>query len=530
MSSGDVLIRDADVVDGVGTAVRRADVLVRGGLIAAVEPPGSLAPDGRAVLDLGGATLTPGFIDVHSHADNAPLLDQDDTSKILQGVTTEVVGNCGFSLAPRLPRTASVLETYSRRIFPPIAWDWHRFSDLLQVTDERGYVTNYAPLVGHHTLRIAVLGMSDAEPGDRDLQRMGELLDEAMDAGAFGLSTGLIYPPGLFAATEEIAALAGRLPEGRLYTTHMRGEGVQLLSSIAEAVRVGEESGRRVQVSHLKAAGRSTWGSMPEALGLLDDARSRGVDVYHDVYPYTAGSTMLTATLPPWFQEGGDRRTLERLQDAAALARLREDLDRNDGSWENQVAGAGWEGIVVASSASHTYDGLSLRDIAEQRGCEPFAALVHVLVTEELQVSMIVFSMLEDDLVDALRHPRTMIGSDGLPPGVGGKPHPRMYGTFPRVVARYARSLGVFGLEEAVRRMTSLPAEAFGIPDRGVIAPGMVADLVAFDAASFEDRADYTTPTLPPAGLRWVLQGGELVVRGARYLGQRRGRRLQPAG
>jgi N-acyl-D-amino-acid deacylase len=523
-----MLIRDAEVLDGTGAPARRADVLVSSGAIEAVEETGQLSPNGRTVVDAGGMALAPGFIDVHSHADNAPFLDEDDTSKIMQGVTSEVVGNCGFSLAPRLSETRAALEALAARIFPALPWGWSSFAELLAATDARGYVTNYAPLVGHHALRVAVMGMSDGTPDDKQLVLMGDLLEEAMAAGAFGLSSGLIYPPGLFAQTQELVELAKRLPRSRPYVTHMRGEGSQLLASIAEAVAIGEGAGCRVHISHLKTAGRPNWGQMGVALDQLDRARARGLYVRHDVYPYTAGSTMLTAALPPWFQEGGGPAVLRRLNDPVDLDRLRDQLGRDDGTWENHIYGAGWDGIVVASSASHEFDGGSLAQIAADRGIEPFDALVHILRHEELKVSMIVHSMQEDDLTLAMRHELTMIGSDGLPPGVGGKPHPRMYGTFPRVLARYFRELGTLDLPEAVRRMTSLPAESFGLHDRGVIAPGRAADLVAFDPAKVRDLADYTRPTREPEGIAWVMVNGAVVVRDGRYLGRRAGRRLVP--
>jgi N-acyl-D-amino-acid deacylase len=522
------LVRTQHLLDGTGAAARAADVLVQDGVVAQVEEFGRLPAQGRDVVETGPHALMPGFIDVHSHADNAPLLERDDVSKILQGVTTEVVGNCGFSLAPLAPDTRAVLDDYIQRIFPPIPWSWNTFEEFLEVTDRHGYVTNYAPLVGHNALRIAAMGMSDAAPDERQLRTMANLLDDAMEAGAFGLSTGLIYPPGVFSSTDEIVALARRLPEGRLYASHMRGEGRQLLLSIREALKVGTQARRRVQISHLKAAGRPAWGSMGDALKLLDTARTDGVDVRHDVYPYTAGSTMLTAVLPPWFHEGGGANVLWRLTDPTSLARLEADLACNDVGWENLLYGAGWDGIVVSSSASHRFEGLSLAQIADELQCSRFSALVQTLVTEQLQVSMINHSIHEDDLVRVMSHPSTMVGSDGLPPGVEGKPHPRAYGTFPRVLARYTREKGVLEFPDAVRRMTSLPADTFGLADRGVVTPGMAADLVCLAPDTVEDRADYESPTTPPVGIHWVMQNGRIVVEAGCYRGERAGRRLVP--
>lgn len=524
--SGTLLVRGVELADGTGSPLRTADLLVHGATIVAVEAAGVVPAAADEVIDATGLVAAPGFIDVHSHADNSPFLDDDDESKILQGVTTEVVGNCGFSLAPASAAHHGLLERYSRRIFPELPWGWSSFPELLAATDARGYVTNYAPLVGHHAVRIAAMGMADRAPDATELETMRRLVREAGEAGAVGLSTGLIYPPGLFGTTDEIVALVDALPPGALYATHMRGEGPQVMRSIEEALTIGERTGRRVQISHLKVAGRSGWGRMPRALELIDAARARGVDVRQDVYPYTAGSTMLTATLPPWFQEGGDASVVRRLGDPGDVARLREELAVPSESWENMAYGAGWEGIVVASTASHTWDGLSIAEIARQRSEDPVAALIHVLLTEQLKATMIVHQMHEDDLIVALGHPNTMIGSDGLPPGMGGKPHPRTYGTFPRILARFSRELGTLTLPEAVRRMTALPAATFGLADRGVIAPGAAADIVLFDAASVRDTATWEDSTSLPVGIPWVILNGHPVVRGGAYMGPRSGRRL----
>jgi N-acyl-D-amino-acid deacylase len=307
----------------------------------------------------------------------------------------------------------------------------------------------------------------------------------------------------------------------------MRDEGAGLLASIDEAVEIGRRSGRHVEVSHLKASGRPNWGGVAAALSSLDRARESGVSVTHDVYPYNRSSTMLAVCLPAWFAEGGERAMLARLSDPAALARARASIE--GASDDGHVAGAGYDGILVSSTASHDFEGQTLTEIAASLGIAPFDALVHVLATERLRVTMVLASMSEADVATVLTHPRTMIGSDGLPPGVGGRPHPRLFGTFPRVLGRYVRDQGTLTLPDAVARMTGLPAAVFGLTDRGRIAPGAVADLVAFDPLTVADVGSYRDPGHPPAGLAWVMQAGQIAVRDGRWLGQRLGRRLTPA-
>jgi N-acyl-D-aspartate/D-glutamate deacylase len=528
--AGQALLRGASVADGGGQPPRDADVLLDGDRIAAVEPAGTIPADGYAVQDLSGLVLAPGFIDVHSHADNAPLLDEDDTTKILQGVTTEVVGNCGFSLAPVAAGREDDLAALTSRIFPPLPWGWSTFADLLAQVDTRGHVTNYVPLVGHGTLRLAVAGLESRPTTAEERGRMADLAVAAAEAGAFGLSSGLIYPPGMFGDTDEIATVAAAMPEGTLYATHMRGEGEHLKDSIDEAIDIGRRSGKPVQISHLKSAGRQNWGGVARALEQLQAARDAGVRVTQDVYPYTAASTMLTACLPPWVQEGGNAAVLDRLDSVEQRNRIRSEIEAGPSAeWENHVAGAGWDGILVSSTASHRHEGRTLAEIGLELGIEPFDALVRVLREEQLRVSMVLFSMCEDDLEQALRDPHTMIGSDGLPPGVGGKPHPRLFGTFPRILARYVRERRTIDLGTAVHKMTALPAATFGLTGRGRIAPGQVADLVAFDPERVADQCDYRDPVQPPTGIAWVMQTGQLVVEDGRWLGARRGRRLTRA-
>ncbi|MFE4174032.1 amidohydrolase family protein [Streptomyces sp. NPDC056909] len=524
-----LLIRGSRLFDGTGTAERPADVLLVEGVIAAVAAPGTLSRVAAdRVVDADGLALAPGFIDAHSHADSVPFLPGIDASKISQGVTTEVVGNCGFSLAPHPADRSSEIQEMCGRLFPSLPYDWSTTAELYERTDQAGYTVNTVPLVGHHTLRAAVMGIDDRAPYPAETAEMSAHLRAAISAGAFGLSSGLIYAPGVFATVDELAALAAGLPAGGVYATHLRGEGPRLLDGVAEAIAVAERVGCRLQVSHLKAAGKDAWGSVVPAMELMDLAWKRGVDVHHDVYPYEANSTMLMSCLPPWFQDGGHEATVRRLRDPSALARAEGELARDDGTWENWVGGSGWPNVMIASTANHEFEGLTLDRVAELRGTTPFQALVDVLVANDLRATMSVFAMCEEDVEAVLRHPRALVGSDGLPPGQGGKPHPRLYGTFTRVLARHVREKHTLSLPEAIAKMTSRTAKVFGIEERGVVRPGAAADVVLFDPDRVQDKATFLEPTRVSEGIEMVLVGGVVGWERGEATGVRGGRRLRP--
>lgn len=492
-------------------------------------PPGSLRSSEATQVRVDGYVVAPGFIDTHSHADNAPLLPRADTSKVMQGVTTEVVGNCGFSLGPVLPTHAQTVSNLLNRLFPPMAIEWVGAEELFRALDIAGYVTNYVPLIGHNTLRASVLGLRNGLPEEAEMTQMRRLIDDALSAGAFGLSSGLIYPPGMFAGKSELIGLAQLLGPDRIYATHMRDEGGRLCDSVMEAVAVGESAGCRVQISHLKAAGRDNWGRVGAAVSLLADARTRGVKVTQDVYPYDAASTMLAACLPPWCLVGDDATVMGRLSDPGVLRRLRSEIGSGPTpAWENIVSGAGWDGILIASTADHRYEGLTLWQAGRALQSGPFDALIRVLLEEQLRASMIIFDMSEEDVETVMHDPATMIGSDGLPPGVGGKPHPRLYGTFPRVLGRYVRDRNVLTLPQAIAKMTSLPARTFGLKGRGQIAEGYIGDLVVFSADEIQDEATYAEPVRSPTGILAVLMKGRPVVVAGEWMGRREGERLTP--
>jgi dihydroorotase/N-acyl-D-amino-acid deacylase len=525
-SRSTTVIAGGKVLDGLGGAAQDCDVYIRDARIDDLRPH-SDSHRGYDVIDAAGLTITPGFIDTHSHADNAPFVHENDTMKILQGVTTEVVGNCGFSLAPV---SSEWREEHQNMVSAwPHSFAGSSFAELLAETDKLGYMSNYVPLVGHGAIRLAAMGMDNREPTRQEQIRMEVLLEAALDAGAFGMSTGLVYPPGVFSKTDEIVNLAKRLRSHSIYASHIRGEGSTLLEAVAEALQIGESSARRLVLSHHKATGKQNWGATERSLQLIQDARDRGVDVYQDMYPYTAGSTFLSALIPPEFHEGGKKMLLSRLTDRSELQRIQKRLDESPTSgFQNTLFESGYESVLISLTNSRKFEGQTLVEAARSLGRSNFDTLIHILVTEDLSPQMIVFFIDENDIERVMRNKRTAFGSDGAFPGTVGKSHPRTFGTFPRVLSRYVRDKAVLTLEEGVRKMTSLPAEMFHLGEVGQIAPSKLADLVAFDAATISDDLDYQDPVRLPKGIAWVMQSGQVVVKDNQFLGARRGRRFEP--
>lgn len=518
------LIAGAIVADGETIGVRPQDVLLANGRIERIAPPGSFDHLGAIPrVDADGLLLAPGFIDTHAHNDHTPLMAEDDTSKIMQGVTTEVNGNCGFSLAPIATDFESDYASLVRRIFPSFRHDWRSFAEYLQELRRGEFVTNFATLLGHNTIRIAAMGTENRQPDEAELQAMEQLVDQALEHGVAGLSTGLIYPPGVFSETPEVVRLTRRLPRDAVYSSHMRNESRFLLRSLAETVEVAEAAGVRCHVSHLKLADLRRAGEMSTALDYLADRRTSGVRITQDIYPYTAASTMLSALVPPWMHDGGSVALLRRLGSAAELERAARDVADASLEFENYALQAGWENVVIASTGSHRFEGESLSSIANRLGVQPVEAVGQILVEEELQATMIVHAMAEEDVRTALADPRTMIGTDGLPAGTGGRPHPRAFGSFPRVLQHYVAEEGVLTLQEAIRRMTALPAEVFGLTGRGRVLEGCSADLVLLSPDDIVDHATFADPMRSPSGVRDVFVNGVRVVESGTWTGRRAG-------
>ena len=488
----DLVIRGGTVFDGSGGAGMRGDVGVRGDRIVAV---GVVVGRGATEIEAAGLAVTPGFVDVHSHDDLAVLMEPEYPCKVMQGVTTDIVGNCGTAVAP-----FAAARPMFRAIGPEVEMEpWEGYAGYLERVDEVRPSLNIAALVGHGTIRRAVLGNAERAPDAGELAQMAAYVREGMEAGAVGLSTGLIYEPGRYAATEEVIALA-RVLDGRgLYATHMRNEGKYLLEAVAEAIRVGEEGGVAVEISHHKVGGADNWGKVRESIKLIEVARARGLDVTADQYPYTAGSTSLFAVLQNnALNERGEEGGLGR----ADPANVR----------------------IAFCPANHDWEGKSIREMADLFDL-PAEEAARKVVEASVRTTVVIETMDEADVRMVMAHSTTMIGSDGVPGG--SKPHPRLYGTFPRVLGRYARDEGVVSLAEAVHKMTGMPAVKFGLKDRGSLRAGAFADLVVFDPATIADRATYADPCQFPAGIRAIFVNGVQVADNGLHTGARPGRALR---
>ena len=529
-----LLIRGGTVVDGSGAPGRRADVAVAGDRVAAIGP--GLAGPAERVIEAGGHVVAPGFIDAHSHSDLFYLGCPSAESKVRQGVTTEVVGMCSFSQAPLRPEQREVIQGWAGGIGASLDLRWETFGQYLDALRAVRPSVNVAHFVGHGALRIAAMGFEARPAGPDDLRAMERRLGEAMDAGAFGFSTGLVYPPSAYSETDELIALARfMVGRGGLYFSHIRGESAMLLDSIAEAVRIGEAGGLGVQISHVKASGRENWPKIDAALRLIEQARARGVDVAGDVYPYNAGSTKMDNLMPAWAHEGGMARLLERLADPAARRRIVAECLVDGERWRNvSQGGTGFDQIVIASSKRRELEGLNLAQLAQQTGREPAEAMLDLLLEQRCTVGMVSFSQSIENVAKVLAHPALMVGSDSIPLFAGegdrpGKPHPRTYGTFPRVLGEYARERKLFSLETAVHKMTGMPAARLGLRDRGVLREGAFADLTVFDAATVRDESTYADPHRYPTGIPYVVVNGVVTVDGGRMRAAGSGRVLTPA-
>lgn len=536
-----VWIHGGTLVDGTGAPARQADVLIEGDRIARISAPGGPVPEGAEAVDARGLVVAPGFIDVMSHSVSSLLADGYSLGKVTQGVTSEIMGE-GWTPAPAVPGEPHGFPVHGLpggdEAWAERSRGWTRFGDWLAAQEEVGASVNFGSFLGGATVRQLARGHQTGPSSPEQLAQMRRAVREAMEDGAFGLATALIYPPGSFADTDELVALCEEVAAcGGIYITHMRSEGEAILEGFAEALEISARSGARLHLYHLKAAGRPAWPKMEQLIARVNAERAAGRDIHADLYLYTAGGTGLSSVTPPWASEGDG--LLTRLRDPQERARIRAAMLEPDGSWEalGQLAGPQAVFPVGLTRPEHAaYRGLSLAQIAEARGQHWTDAALDLLEREENRVGSLYHLMSEANIERQLQEPWVMLGSDaeGYDPaeledaGLGG--HPRALGNFTRLLGEYVRERGVLSLEEAVHRMTGLPAAHLRLAGRGELREGYFADVTLFDPLSVRDRATYAEPHLLSEGVRDVWVNGVRVLREGQHTRARPGRRLYAPG
>jgi N-acyl-D-aspartate/D-glutamate deacylase len=524
----DIVVRGGQVIDGSGQPARQADVGISGDRIVSIGDL-SAARAGR-VIDATGLVVAPGFIDVQGQSGTTLLADGNGESHLRQGITSEIIGEGG---SPAF-WTADTADSEALAPFG-VAFDWTGFNGYFERLRQRGIAINLGTFVPATTVRRAIVGLDNRAPTPDELQRMEAMVDQAMRDGAFGLSSALIYVPGSFAKTDELVALAKVASKYKgIYISHIRGESFNLFNAIDEAIGIGREASLPVVIFHLKVAAKANWGRMSEALAKIDAANAAGAVVSATMYPYTAGGTGLAATLPLWVQEGGREKMIARLNDPATRARAREEIETKLDGWENLLKAATFEGIQIASvpkEFDHGVLGKRITEIAAERKRDPWDVYFQLLIDSGGRIGALYHMMSEADVTAGLKSRRVTIGTDSSALRAEGalaqgSPHPRSYGTFPRILGKYVRTDHALELPDAVRRMTAAAAQQVGIKDRGTIITGAYADLVIFNPATVNDNATYEKPHQYPTGIEHVIVNGVLVLDPKGLTGARPGRPL----
>ena len=522
----DLVIRNASLIDGSGSPARPSDLGVRDGRVTAIGAIPDDAVCGRT-MDVAGRVLAPGFIDIHTHSDLTLIEDGTGESKLRQGVTTEVVGNCSFAAFPIEPARIDLHADHLARATASIVPWWTDLDGYAEALAAAGLAINVAPLAGHGTLRVAAMGVDQRQPTTDELSRMERDLAAALDQGAFGMSTGLTHVPSAYGDFDEVAALARILAaRGALYATHARISGSLEAGAIDEAIDLGRKTGVTVEFSHMAINTPSRWGTGAELMAQLEQARKDGVDIVFDVYPYHASSSSLTQYLPPWVQAGGTGELRRRMADPTERARALADMTAG---WFGGIPWL-WDRFVV----SHSPDGYgvasSLADLAGEADIDPYEFTLRLCEKYGNEFQVVLFYRTEEDMETFLAHPLSVVGSDGNAIPLHqptARPHPRSFGTFPRVLGRYTRDRGVLQLADAVHKMTGEPARRLGLLDRGVLREGGVADLVIFDPATVGDNAEFGQEPAAPTGIEIVVVAGTVMVENGEVANERPGQVLR---
>lgn len=514
----DILIQGGLIVDGSGAPGYRADVAVKDGRIQSI---GTLKKvQANRVIQADQLIVAPGFIDIHTHDDLHVLENPYMDAKIRQGVTTTVIGNCGFGLYPVLPETRDYFHKYVTGLFGDREngdLGYSGLDDFFADFEKAGSAINVASLAAHGVIRVATMGYENRKPTATEMATMKDLLRDALRSGAVGMSMGLIYAPGSFADTEELIELSKVVAEeGGFIASHMRNEAGYLLESIEEMIMIAREACVPLEISHLKAVGNHNFGKAKKALELIEKAKLEGIDVTFDQYPYNAGSTTATTILPPWSLEGGHEKMMERLRNEETRMQIKDNLINGipNNPWESMSNLIGWENIIICaleSAKNKSLEGYNIKEIAEQRHVQPLDLFLDLLTEEEGRIILIMFQQDMDEMEMVMQHNLQMFGSDGIPQK-GKKAHRRLYGTFPQVLGTYVREKNTLNLEQAIYKMTYLPSNRLGLFDRGLIRPGMVADITLFNKNTISDLSTYTEPKVNPSGIEAVIVNGNIVL------------------
>ena len=534
-ASFDLIITNGHIIDGTGSPWYTGDIGIRDGRIVAI---GNLSQtQGKRTIDAHGMIVAPGFIDMLGQSEETILVDPRLPSKIYQGITTEVTGE-GGSAAPL--NDAIVQSDKTKYEHLKITPDWRTFRQYFARLEKQGIGINVADYVGATQVRRVVLGDADVQPTGTQLDQMKALVRDAMHDGAVGVSTSLEYAPAPYAKTEEIIALASAASRfGGIYATHMRSEGDAITASIDETARIGREAHIPVEIWHLKVAGKENWHRMPEIIAQINAARAQGIDISADTYAYTAWSNDFSAFIPPWAHDGGDAKLVERLKDPATRARIRKDMLTPSKTWDNEWNEIpGPESVLITAVQNRKLlplQGKTLADIAKSENKDPIDALCDLLIEDDAFTSVAVFGMSEDDVSLALQQPWVSINNDSSgasPEGLLGEehPHPRAYGTFPRILRKYVREEKKLALEDAIRKFSALPAQRMHFTDRGVLKAGMWADMVIFDPTTIKDVATFEEPNQLSQGMEFVLVNGVPVIDQGKMTGKMPGKVLRGAG
>ncbi|MFC0416463.1 amidohydrolase family protein [Cytobacillus solani] len=514
----DTIIKGGQIYDGTENPWTKSDIGIKDGVISKI---GDLSlKEAKQVIHAEKLAVSPGFIDTHVHSDLLCIKPEIHKIKVLQGVTTELFGQDGISVAPVSEATKPLWQKQLKGLNGDIGdWPWNTIEEYLQFLEDTDIAGNATYLVPHGAVRTLVMGFEGRNATKEEMAKMRELVEEGMKQGAVGLSSGLVYPPNVFSCKEELIEICkGAAKYDGCFVVHIRNESNQSLEALEEVIDVARQSGVRLHVSHFKVAGKINRSKYEKALDRMDEARKEGIEVTFDQYPYTAGSTVFHAILPPWMHSGGTAELLEKLKDADIQARIKEDL-RNNTDYENWVLNCGWENITLTSVSTEKnrwVEGKNMVEIANLLEVEPADAAFKLLLEENAGITMLIHWGEEEVITGGMQHPLQIVGSDGI---FGGKPHPRLYGTYPRVLGYFVRDKQALTLEQAIRKMTGAPAQLLRLKNRGLLKEGYAADIVIFDPQTIKDNATYEEPLQEPSGIHYVFVNGQLAVEEGKYLG-----------